>query len=275
MPTFSIIIPTFNSETTLEQAWKSLASQTHTDFELCIMDGGSTDGTANMVRGWQQKDERIRLFQEPDQGIYDAMNKGMAHARGTWLLFLGSDDKLFSETTLHQLFQTLKMTKADVVYGNAKIMGDTGWAKEGAIYDGPFNLKKLLQQNICHQAICYQSQFVKESVGTYDIRYVKSADWDFNLRCWSKGTFQYVDQIIAIFAAGGASTHSTDHILAADFVGNLQRYFCWSLYHPMLNTPRTWFYHQVLKKQREKHPIRWKLVIFKRKFKNKISRWLK
>jgi len=271
MPLFSIIIPTYNSEATLLQVRQSISNQSFQDFEVCIMDGGSTDGTYTLVAQWQKEDQRVLWYQEPDKGIYDAMNKGITKATGSWLYFMGSDDVFHDNNALERLVNIINDTKAQVIYGNAKIIGDTGWAKDGDVYDGPFTLQKLLEQNICHQAMCYQTLFIKNEIGYYNQKYIKSADWDFNLRCWSKGNFEYVDTIIVNFAAGGVSTDSTDHALISDYVDNLQSYFGWGLYHPNLNSSGTWFYPMVLKKQKESPSFSMKVLNFKNKLKKKIK----
>ena len=271
MPLISIIIPTFNSAATLAAALGSIAAQEEASVEVCIVDGGSTDATAQIVRQWQDK-LSIQWHQEPDNGIYDAMNKGMRIATGDWLLFLGSDDTLYSESVLKELSGAITTYDADMLYGDVKIMGNTGWAVDGDVYDGAFSLEKLLQKNICHQAICYRSAFMLTEIGDYTLRYAKSADWDVNLRCFARGKVQYVPILVARFAAGGASTESTDHALAADFVSNLQTYFGWGLFHPMLTIKGTWFYPRVVKKQREQYPVRVKLSTFVKNVTRKIRK---
>ena len=92
----------------------------------------------------------------------------------------------------------------DIIYGSVQVIGDAGWAKNGSVYDGIFDLRKLLIGNICHQAIFYRAAFPKR-IGEYNTRYVVLADWDFNLRCWSETEFKYLDRIVANFYAGGLS----------------------------------------------------------------------
>ena len=268
---FSIIIPTFNSGSCLPLALNSIATQTFNNVEVIIMDGGSTDNTLDILNEYKDQIPNIVVNTEKDDGIYDAMNKGINKATGSWLYFMGSDDVFHDNNALERLVNTINDTKAQVIYGNAKIIGDTGWAKDGDVYDGPFTLQKLLEQNICHQAMCYQTLFIKNEIGYYNQKYIKSADWDFNLRCWSKGNFEYVDTIIVNLAAGGVSTDSTDHALISDFVDNLQSYFGWGLYHPNLNSSGTWFYPMVLKKQKESPSFRLKVLNFKNKLKKKIK----
>lgn len=98
----SIIIPTYNSASVLPRALDSIICQTFTNWEVLIMDGISTDDTLKMAQSYN--DSRIRIYSEPDNGIYDAMNKGINKANGEWLYFLGSDDCLFSKDVLSNIF---------------------------------------------------------------------------------------------------------------------------------------------------------------------------
>ncbi len=256
---FSIIIPTYNSSDTLSTSLDSVLSQTFKDYEIVIMDGVSTDDTLEIATRFQQQDSRVRIHSESDNGIYDAMNKGIDKAKGDWVIFLGSDDALADETVLERVAEHIRKTNALVVYGNVRIHGDSGWAKDGDIYDGEFTLEKLLNQNICHQAMFYNRKFIKEEVGSYNEAYFKSSDWDFNLRCWAKRPLEYMDLIVADFKAGGVSTDSTDHKFNEDYVDNLLTYFRIGLFHPLINRPTFILYARVLEKQRKKHPLRYGL----------------
>ncbi len=120
------------------------------------MDGNSSDNTIELVKSF--KDLRIRINSEPDQGVYDAMNKGIEKAKGEWILFLGSDDKLYNDEVLSDIAKVLKRTNKGVVYGDAQIDGNVSWAKGDKIYGGKFSLYRLLRRNICHQAIFYKRE---------------------------------------------------------------------------------------------------------------------
>src|SRR5262245_18365078 len=96
-PLISVIMPSYNSAETIRATLGSLDKQQFRDFELVVMDGGSFDSTIRIVELLASVDERVRLFSEKDKGIYDAMNKGIQAASGTWLYFLGSDDRLYDD----------------------------------------------------------------------------------------------------------------------------------------------------------------------------------
>ncbi|MEP2934945.1 MAG: glycosyltransferase family 2 protein [Gilvibacter sp.] len=271
MKTFSIIIPTFNSAKTLPVSLQSIANQTFKDVEVIVMDGASSDDTLMVAHGFENSLEDLKIISKKDNGIYDAMNKGLDQISGKWVLFLGSDDSLYQNSTLQQVNAILEHSQAKVVYGNAHIVGDTGWAKDGTLYAGEFDIHKLLNQNICHQAMFYNVAFIKEQIGTFNTEYVKSSDWDFNLRCWAKQPFEFIDLTIANFLAGGFSTDSTDQKIASDFVDNVLAYFSINPFHALVNNPNFIFYKDVVKKQREQYPFRYKL----RRFKNKVLKKLR
>lgn len=227
MPKLSIIIPTFKSAGTIERSLHSIGVQTFTNYEIVVQDGGSSDRTTELIEEFRRENPGIKLEleQERDKGVYDAMNKAMRRASGEWLFFLGSDDELYNKNVLDNVLNSPEAADCDVLYGNAQIVGNAGWAEDGAIYGGPFDLGKLLTKNICHQAMFYRAAFARE-VGDYNQEYVVCGDWDFNMRCWAKGRFNYVDVIVARFHAGGNSTNfRPDPDFEADVAANIIKYF--------------------------------------------------
>lgn len=222
---FSIIIPTYNSANTLAACLESILNQTFQNFEIIIVDGVSTDNTFSIVKHYQNECSNIRWFSEKDKGIYDAMNKGICLAKGGWIFFLGSDDTLGNNETLKKVFNC-NLENHNVIYGNARLIGDTVWAKDGDIYDGKFDLKKLLTKNICHQTIFYNLSYLKRNVGLFNIDYNVCSDWDFNLRCWANDPMFYIDIIVCNFYGGGMSTRSDiDENFSRDFKDNVIKYF--------------------------------------------------
>lgn len=186
------------------------------------MDGVSTDATATIVQSFN--DKRISLLSEVDKGIYDAMNKGVEIAKGDYLLFLGSDDTLYNNEVLQLVANKIKLTNAMVIYGNVKMRGNSDLVKNGTIYGGEFDLKRLLIFNIPHQAIFYH-QTVFKKIGNYNTKYKIFADHDFNLRAKAKFKFTYVEDIISNFTVGGASTTLTDKSFELDKIKNFTNYF--------------------------------------------------
>src|SRR5436309_3049996 len=135
---------TYNAADVLEHALGSVLARKSAALELIVMDGASKDGTVEILKRHDCEIDHWRS--EPDSGIYDAMNKVLEVATGDWLLFLGADDELLaSPEVLLALFE-----RADVVYyGNVRIQAT------GRISGGRFSRYRLMQENICHQAIFY------------------------------------------------------------------------------------------------------------------------
>lgn len=200
-PYLTIIIPTFRAEKTLQASLDSVLRQDFRDWEILVMDGGSRDATLTIARHAARDDARIRVFSEPDKGVYDAMNKGLREARGLWIYFLGSDDLLHDEKVLSTVFTLADRDQFHLLYGNV-----VSPSYKGA-YDGEFSYGKLLSRNVSHQAVFYQKTLFQR-LGDYNLRYKGYADWDFNIRCFSDAgvRIRYIERTIARFGADGLSS---------------------------------------------------------------------
>src|SRR5690606_18758145 len=147
-----------------------------------------------------KRDQRVRVVQEADNGIYDAMNKGISLARGEWLYFMGSDDYLWDENVLNDVFRYIEALNPDFVYG------DVFSPDLGENYDGEFVIQKLYRKNICHQAVfCKRAVF--EEVGMFDTRFRVLGDHDFTIRCFHREDIlkSYFNRKIAYYGPAGAS----------------------------------------------------------------------
>jgi glycosyltransferase involved in cell wall biosynthesis len=253
MPTLSIIVPTFNASTAIERCLQSVRIQTFRDYEIILQDGASSDDTVAKAKAFRNASPGmdIKIFIEKDNGPYDAMNKGCLRSSGEWLYFLGSDDELRDGNVLSTVMSSPGIATCEVVYGNVQVIGDAGWANHGTVYDGIFDLSKLLNRNICHQAIFYRAAFAR-GIGEYNIRYVVCADWDFNMRCWAKIEFKYLDMIVANFYAGGLSGVGSDECFSLEVASNVLKYFGLSVYDPLVNTPAFAGFADILK-MRQSH----------------------
>lgn len=218
---FSIIIPTFNAENTINECLASIYIQDFKDFEVLIIDALSTDHTLSIVNSFTNNN--IKIFAETDLGIYDAMNKGINLAKGEFLYFLGSDDSLFNPEVLKEIHSAINLVTDQIIYGNVKMKGSNKWVKDGSVYGGAFDLKRVLNHNIPHQAIFYRHT-VFSILGGYNLRYPVFADHDFNIKAFSKYTFKYVEIIVANFSVGGTSTNRSDQF-QDDRIANIVHYF--------------------------------------------------
>lgn len=194
----SIIIPTFNSASVLPKALDSIVSQTFTDWEVLVIDGVSTDDTLKVAQSYN--DSRIRIYSEPDKGIYDAMNKGIKKAQGEWLYFLGSDDWLLNENVLNELLVQCGINGYDVVYGEVDA------PHLASNHSGEWSLQTI-DRNRCHQAIFYRRRVIRR-FGGYNTKYKIWADYDLNLKWFfnKKIKKMHIPTVIAHYSEGGYSS---------------------------------------------------------------------
>jgi len=175
-------------------------------IEHLIVDGGSSDGTLDLVSSYPH----LKLLRGPDGGIFDAMNKGIAASSGDWVYFLGADDYFVDENVLRDLLPAFD-DSFDVIYG------DVVSSRFGGRYDGPFDAIKIRKKNICHQAIFFR-RHVFERIGVFDMTYKSHADWDHNMRWFLNDNIsrKYVDRVIAVYADGGFSSVNPDLMFQRD-----------------------------------------------------------
>jgi len=202
----SIITPTLNPGPQLARTIQSVLDQDFGDMEHLIVDGGSTDDTLELVREY----DHLRLVGDGDEGIFDAMNKGIAAATGEWVYFLGADDTFADDSVLRDLAPFLA-SDYDVVYGDVQSTRFDGR------YDGPFDATKIRKRNIGHQAIFFQRK-VFDLVGLFDQTYRSHADWDHNMRWVLNRNIRrkYVDRVIADYADHGFSSINPDPLFRRD-----------------------------------------------------------
>lgn len=216
---FSIITPSFNSEKTIEDTIKSVMNQTCIEcVEHIIVDGKSKDGTIDIVKKYQGP--HLKYVSEKDNGIYDAMNKGIGLASGDYLLFLGSDDVLVNDAC-QTVLDSLSDEKVDVFYGNVR------HKNSGVVKAGKTNSWKILSYNIPHQAIFYhRSVFDRYK---YDTDYKIYADYILNLKCWKDKEirFRYIPHIISVYNEGGVSSLGTDPLFRKNVLKISYEYSNW------------------------------------------------
>ncbi len=165
----SIGLVVYNGADQIKNLLDSIVSQQYRNFELIIVDGNSNDGTQDVVKAYSNV---VSVFvSENDRGVYDAMNKVCSLATGDWLIFLGCDDVLLCD--LGFIAETLVQPDT-LYYGNVILKS------RGEVYGGKYSRIRLMQNNICHQAIFYPKCVYKKYL--YDLKYPWLADYDLNLR---------------------------------------------------------------------------------------------
>ncbi|MDR0506649.1 MAG: glycosyltransferase [Dysgonamonadaceae bacterium] len=198
-PFFSIIIPTYNSAKTLKDCLDSIVCQKFSDFEILVMDALSNDDTLKIAKNYNNP--QIIIFSEKDEGIYDAMNKGITYSKGKWIYFLGSDDSLYNENILQTIYNYVIIRNIDVVYGNVVSSIFNGK------YDGPFDYVKIYKKNICHQSIFFKKTLFDQT-GYFNLKYKILADHDHNLKWFLNKNYnvEYIDEVIANYGSEGCSS---------------------------------------------------------------------
>ena len=200
-PVLSVITVVYNNVRDIERTMHSVLSQTYPAIEYIIIDGQSTDGTLEIIE--QRKDKIAKLISEQDEGIYDAMNKGLAVATGDYVIFMNSGDEFYCNNTVSQVFAS--GDDADIYYGETEMMDDEGRNLGARRHAAPksFTWKSFQYgMSISHQAI-----YIKRSlVEPYDRRYQLSADIDWILKAAKKAkSIINVDAYVARYKVGGMS----------------------------------------------------------------------
>ncbi len=205
LPLVSIITVTYNAEKYLEETIESVLAQTYPMIEYLIIDGKSTDATLEIIKKHQHQ---INFWQsEPDKGIYDAMNKGLAKAKGEYVWFMNAGDTIYAPDTLSEVMKNSSL--ADTYYG------------EAAYYDLQGNYLGLRSEVMPHQlpeklswknfskgmVVCHQSMIVKKEIApSYDLRHAYSADIDWAIRVLKNSNkIVHTHQILSKYKQGGFS----------------------------------------------------------------------
>ncbi len=205
-PIFSIITITYNAQSTLEPTMQSVAEQTYRDFEHLIVDGASKDSTVEIARRHALPD-KTKIFSEPDRGLYDAMNKGLAKARGKYLIFLNAGDAFHSADTLQTIAEAAAINDfPGVIYGQTQLV-DSGRHRIGDRHlTAPEHLTTDSFKNgmlVCHQAFVAR----RDIAPTYDLGYRFSADFDWCIRCLKNSEKNVlVPEIIIDYLSEGITT---------------------------------------------------------------------
>lgn len=208
-PFFSIVVPTLNASAVLSRCLDSLARQTFRDFEVVLCDGVSSDGTAEIARQQEPALPSLTIDARRDGGIYQAINRGVQLSRGRWLLVLGADDRLAGPSALASVARALRSSGARLVYGDVRIESASQWGPAGSRYPGPLTAAALYTTNICQQSVLYRRDLFNDH-GLFRPEYRICADWDMALRVCAREPIEWVDVVVADYAATGASARTPD-----------------------------------------------------------------
>ena len=206
-PRFSIITVTFNSEKTIERTLKSVAAQTYRNIEHIVIDGASTDETLTIVEKYK---DRISYFHsESDRGVYDAMNKGIAVARGDVIAFLNSDDFYENGHTLDRIASEMKDEQIDAVFGDVIFFR----ADQPARIVRRFNSNRFDPDMLAwgwmpaHPGLFVRKRLF-DHVGVFRPEYRLAGDFEFMVRIFKDKEINYkaLDAVLVRMQLGGLST---------------------------------------------------------------------
>lgn len=199
----SIITINYNNVNGLKKTIDSIVCQTWRDFEWIIIDGGSTDGSKELIEqvAAEEKNNVTYWCSEPDKGIYNAMNKGIDKAKGEWLNFMNSGDGFYEKETLEKVFGC--EINGDIIYGQSLYC----YSDKDVYRDYPLQIDKgyfLDGHHINHQSI-----FIKNKIQQkikYDESYMISADYKLLMEClWNGYSFNRIDCLVVKYDATGIS----------------------------------------------------------------------
>jgi putative colanic acid biosynthesis glycosyltransferase len=221
-PAISIIIVCKNAGSRLANALESVQAQREAAVELIVVDGGSTDGTTELIAA--KRAHITTLISEPDRGIYDAMNKGIAAAKGDWVLFLGADDRLVGDRILSEVIHWARKTESGVIGGEAAY-------DDGRIYQLRRRFRPIFRNFVHHQSTFYRRSLFEEN-GHFDAKLRIMGDYDFNLRLWkNRVRFKPIPLRISACASRGTSD-SGCWLVYREEIAVRHRYFpawrCWA-----------------------------------------------
>ncbi len=200
-PKLSVITIVYNNAIAIERTMLSVLNQTYSNIEYIIIDGGSTDGTKEIIQKY--RDRLVQFISEPDKGLYDAMNKGLALATGDYVLFMNSGDEIHAPETVSEVFGSAP--SGDIYYGETE-MFDENWKSLGQRrHRAPehFDWHSFkFGMNVSHQAI-----YIKRSLTEpYNLNYKYSSDIDWIIKAAKKSSnIVNTHLYVAKYLIGGVS----------------------------------------------------------------------
>lgn len=205
----SVITVCFQAEKTIAKTIESVKQQTYADMEYIIVDGASTDGTMKVIEK-TLGDYPAKVVSEPDLGIYDAMNKGIALAGGDYLHFLNAGDVYYDEQILEKTAAHIKKTDADIVYGDIEYLYPDG-SRERRNYDKKCakQIYYLTGDCINHQAVFAKKKLFEKDLFDIDLKICADRDWMMK-KSKEKASFDAMGFLVCIYSYDGVSVIQKD-----------------------------------------------------------------
>lgn len=223
----SIVTVTYNSEKTVMDTLRSVKNQTYKNIEHIVVDGCSQDGTIEIIQGFNHHGQFIS---EKDNGIYDAMNKGISMASGDIIGILNSDDYLADNSVIERIVHTFNTTHCDALYGDLLYVDQSNTEHVTRKWvAGAFNRNKFMRGWMPPHPTFYVRRALYEKFGLFNVQLKSSADYDLLLRFLfvNQIKVEYMPGVLIHMRTGGQSTKSIVNRLKA----HREDYKAWKLNH--------------------------------------------
>jgi glycosyltransferase involved in cell wall biosynthesis len=198
-PLVTVVTPSYNALSVIRRCCESIASQDYVPVEHLVMDGGSTDGTVEVLR-----ECRVRYESAPDAGIYDALSKGVRIARGEFVHILCADDRYTHRSVLSSVIAAMTAHEWDVCHARAAHV--TASDRVVNVIGRNLDKRRLLKKMWVAQPTVVVRKAVYEQYGAFSVGFRMAADYEFLLRIWDKVRVGFLDEILVNMAIGGIST---------------------------------------------------------------------
>jgi len=211
----SIIVATYNSSKTIRSCLDSIFNQNYSNIEINLIDGKSSDNTLDIVKNYNRKIP-IKIISEEDNGIYDALNKGIYSSIGDVIGFVHSDDILASSTIFSEIIKKISLENFDGVYGDLQYVDFDKTDKVIRNWKScDFNDKLLKRGWMPAHPTFFLKRGVYDKHGGFNLNYSISSDYDFMIRVLNDNSlkFCYLPRVISKMRVGGSSNRSLKNIL--------------------------------------------------------------
>lgn len=231
----SVVTVCYNAVDDIEKTMLSVLDQTYENIEYIVIDGGSTDGTVEVIKKYEKR--LAYWVSEPDKGIYDAMNKGLDFSTGEWINFMNAGDVFYSESTVNSIFQSGDLSSFYVVYGDCIIKSG-----EKCCYQKASSIRKLRSQMV----FCHQSSFIKNVGIRFRVDLKIASDYALflsYLKCYSADAFIHFDIPVSIFDANGISYLNTKLLrteYSSIYAENRNYYYYYDLFKQKIKSLLCW-----------------------------------
>ncbi|MFT5726949.1 MAG: glycosyltransferase involved in cell wall biosynthesis [Desulforhopalus sp.] len=235
----SIITVCHNEVLGIRHTAESIINQDYKEFEWIVIDGGSNDGTLEVL--YEYKHRTTHLISGQDKGIYDAMNIGASKAKGEYLLFLNGGDSLYKIDTLSACSDYLE--KTDVLHGGIQVVSESGQCvQEKQFFDSDITVENMTYRTLPHQGL-FMSRILFQMLGGFDLGFAIISDRDLTSRAYVGGaSFRSIPFVVSNYVLGGVS--NTQKAAVRKESGKFMRKYFFKLW--IFDTLRAWFHEIVM-----------------------------